>query len=243
MISHHNIVSRSLTSALMGALITAALARGPAASAEVLAHWRFEQVQNLKGDLAPSVVGQPLTSDDRRPSDPQPFVADDSGKGNLLEVRGGRASPNVFSENVPRAQVDGKPNTRSLTLKKGEYFSSTDRPLAYYDMQRSWSIDTSLMTNTPEYDQVFLCKEGARGSIIADLSIGYDSMQQEFYAEVKGADGKPYRALAPGAANAGKWYDIHAQGIYNPQSGQSTLLISAKSSGQVFCWHTIVDYF
>lgn len=35
---------------------------------EILAYWSFEQVQRLGGDTVPSMVGQPLSADDRRPA-------------------------------------------------------------------------------------------------------------------------------------------------------------------------------
>ena len=68
---------------------------------DTLAYWRFEQVRHLNRDISTAIIGKPLTADDRRPTDPQPFIFDNSGKGNFLQVRGSRASPNVFSDNVP----------------------------------------------------------------------------------------------------------------------------------------------
>jgi len=41
---------------------------------ELLAHWRFEMVQQLKGDTVSALAGKPLTADERRPTDPQPFL-------------------------------------------------------------------------------------------------------------------------------------------------------------------------
>ena len=211
-----------------------------AAHGEVLALWRFEQVQHDNGTKSAAITGTPLTADERKPIEPQPYGFDASGKGNLLEVRGNSASSTVFSDDVPEglpgARGIGEPNTRSLALKGREYFLTTNYPLAFSDLQKSWTIDASLMTKHPEYDQVFLCKEGSRGAIVADLSIGYDSMQQKFYAEVKGADGQAHRALATGAPGeagvvAGTWHDIHAQADYNARSGKSTLQVRVKPAG------------
>jgi hypothetical protein len=221
-----------LTPVLIGAFLTTSGVHGAPASGELLANWRFEQVQHLDGSQTPAAVGESLTADERRAAEPQPFGFDDSGKGNFLQVRGPKPSTTVFSDNVPASTVDGKPNTRSLALKGREYFLTPDYPLAFSDMQKGWSIEASVMTNHPEYDQVFLCKEGPRGAAIADVSIGYDSMQRKFYAEVKGADGQPNRALAQGPAAAGKWYDIRAQAAYNPESGRTTLQVGVKPSGQ-----------
>ena len=204
-----------------------------AAEREVLAHWRFEQIKHLKGDsLSISRVGQPLTASDRGSIEPQPYVQDESGKGNFLQVRGSRPSPNVFSDNVPSAKVDGKPNTRSLTIKKGEYFVNNDKPLAFYDMQKSWSIEASLVCNLLGLEQVFLCKEGPKGALAGDLSLGYDNMMKQYFIEVMGADGIPRRVGAGAEVVAGKWYDVRAQGNYDAKSGQTTLSIQVKPSGQ-----------
>ena len=90
------------------------------AEREVLANWRFEQIKHLKGDsVSVSIVGQPLTASNRGPIEPQPFVFDDSGKGNFLQAQTSKSAAIVFSDNVPSAIVNGKPNTRSLALKNG----------------------------------------------------------------------------------------------------------------------------
>ena len=45
-----------------------------------------------------SNIGQPLTANDRRPAKPQPFVYDDSGNGNFLQIHGSKPAVNVFSD-------------------------------------------------------------------------------------------------------------------------------------------------
>jgi len=122
---------------------------------EVLAHWRFDQIKHLRGDsTSVPEVGKPLSATDRGATEPQPYVADLSGKGNVLQVRGSKPSTNVFSANVPSAIVNGLPNTRSLALKNGEYVVTLDRPLAFYDMQKSWTIEASLFCNLLGTEQV-----------------------------------------------------------------------------------------
>jgi hypothetical protein len=97
---------------------------------KVLAHWRFEQVQHLDGTLSASIVGQPLSADDKgKPSEPQPYSFDSSGLENFLQTRNSRPSSIVFSDNVP--VVSGLLNTRSLVLKKGEYIVPFERSLNY----------------------------------------------------------------------------------------------------------------
>jgi len=204
-----------------------------AAEREVLANWRFEQVKHLKGDsLSSSIVGQALTAGNRGPAEPQPFVFDDSGKGNFLQAQGSKSSAIVFSDNVPSTMVNGQPNTRSLALKNGEYVVPFDRPLAYYDMQKSWSIEASLKCNLLGTEQVYLCKEGARSQLAGDVSIGFDNMYKKYFIEVMCADGVPRRIVAGDEVEVGKWYDVRAQADYDSKSGQTQLRFDVKSSGQ-----------
>ncbi|MDA3833631.1 MAG: family 43 glycosylhydrolase [Spirochaetales bacterium] len=199
---------------------------------KVLAHWRFEQIQNLDGELVSSVVGEPLTAGDRGSTDPQPYAYDDAGNKNFLQVRGSHTSPIVFSDDVPTTFVDGEPNTRSLAIKRGEYVVPFDRSLPYYDLRKSWTIEASLKCKLLGTEQVYLCKEGERGQIGGDVSIGFDNMLKRYFVEVMDADGKPHRIAAGNEVEAGKWYDVRAQANYDDKSGQTKLSIKMKASGQ-----------
>ena len=199
---------------------------------EVLAHWRFEQIYHQNGELTTSEVGEPLTSGNRGPSEPQPYVFDDSGNGNYLQVQGSKPSPNVFSDNVPTATVNGKANTRSLALKNGECVVTFDRPLSYDYMQKSWTIEASLMCNLLGTEQVYLCKEGAKGQLAGDVSIGFDNMYQKYFVEVMCADGIPRRIVAGDNVEAGKWYDVRTHAEYNSQSDKTILEIEVKPSSE-----------
>jgi len=214
------------------------------AEREVLANWRFEQIKHLKGDsVSVSIVGQPLTAGNRGPIEPQPFALDDSGKGNFLQAQGLKSAAIVFSDNVPSAIVNGKSNTRSLALKNGEYVVTFDCPLAYYDMRKSWSIEASLKCNLLGTEQVFLCKEGAKGQLAGDVSIGFDNMYKRYFVEVMCADGVPRRIVAGDDVEAGKWYDVRAQTDYDSKSGQTQLRFEVKSSGQTsFGKPTIISF-
>ena len=203
------------------------------AGSEVLAHWRFEQIKHLRGDsVSVSEVGKPLTASDRGPAEPMPYVQDLSGKGNFLQVRGSRPSPAVFSDNVPSKSVNGTTNARSLSLKKGEYVVTTDRTLAFYDMQKSWTIEASFQCNLPGTEQVYLCKEGPKGALTGDLSLGYDNMMKTFFVEVVDANLIPRRIGAGDQVVPGKWYDVRAQANYDVKSRQTSVKIELKPSEQ-----------
>jgi len=209
------------------------IANGASNQMEVLAHWRFEKVKHLRGDSTSlSSVGHSLTASERGPVDPQPFVFDESGKGNSLQVRGAKSSPNVFSDDVPVSLMNGQPNTRSLALKDGECVVTFDRPLAYYDMQKSWTIEASLRCNLLGTEQVFLCKEGAKGQLVGDVSIGFDNMYKKYFVEVMCADGVLRRIVTGDEVVAGKWYDVRAQANYDAKLGQTKLQLEVKASSE-----------
>ncbi len=198
----------------------------------ILAHWRFEQVQHLDGSLTPSVVGEPLTADDRQPSEPQPYGHDDSGNGNLLQVQGSRPSPNVCSDDVPFTQIDGKPNERSLTIKRATNMVSFDRPLPFLDLQKSWTIEASLKANLLGTEQVFLCKEGKRGQLVADVAIGFDNMHQQYFVEVLAQNEQSYRLVAGPVVEAGKWYDVKAHAQYDENANKTKVSLEVRASSQ-----------
>ncbi|MBP1638670.1 MAG: glycoside hydrolase family 43 [Bacteroidetes bacterium] len=230
---HVKNLNLALAFVFVGGLSGNSIVKGASSDGNLLAHWSFEQIKHLKGDsLSTPIVGQPLTADNRNPIEPQPYVFDESGKGNFLQVRGAKPSPIVFSDNVPVAQVDGKPNTRSLALKNGEYVVTFNRPLAYYDMQKSWTIEASLKCNLLGTEQVYLCKEGARGQMAGDVSIGFDNMCKKYFVEVMCADGVARRVVAGEEVEAGKWYDVRAQANYDSKSGQTQLRFEVKLSDQ-----------
>jgi hypothetical protein len=197
------------------------------AQSKVLAHWRFEQVQHLNGDSASTLI-----DGHQGPSEDQPFVFDESGKGNYLIIRGNMPSPNVLSDNVPSVLADGKPNSHSLSIKRSEYVVTYDQPLAYYDMRKSWTIEASLMCNLLGTEQVYLCKEGGRGHLAGDVSIGFDNMHTKYFVELMCADGVARRVVAGDKVEAGKWYDVRAHAVYDIKKDQTTMQIQVKSSTQ-----------
>jgi len=218
--------------ALFGAISCVSTENDTTLNVEVLAYWSFENIQHLNSDsVSVPVLGEPLTASDRGPAEPQPFVLDESGNGNFLQVRGSRPSPIVFSDNVPVANINGKPNTHSLAIKRGEYIVTFERPLPYIDMRKSWVIEASLMCNLLGTEQVYLCKEGARGQLAGDVSIGFDNMHVKYFVELMCADGVPRRVVAGDNVEAGKWYDVRAQAVYDIKKDQTTMQIQVKPSG------------
>jgi hypothetical protein len=229
--SHKIRIMKNIKTLLVVVLIGCNTIAAQESKNDVLAHWRFEQVQHLDGTLSASVIGQPLTADEKnKPSEPQPFIYDGSGNKNFVQSRNSKPSTIVFSDNVP--ETNGTTNTRSLALKKGEYVVSFERALNFYDLQKSWTIEASLMCNLLGTEQVFLCKEGAKGQLAGDVSIGYDNMLKQYFVEVMCADGVARRIGAGDTVKAGSWYDVRAQANYDAKNGQTKLQIEVKSSDE-----------
>jgi hypothetical protein len=227
---NHPDSSPRLISLIVAGAFSFAASLADTSADSLFAHWRFEQVQHLNGETTASVVGEYLTAEKGKASEPRPYVSDDSGKNNCLQSRNDRPSPNVFSDNVPAPQVDGRPNTRSLVLKRSEYVVPFMRPLPFYDMRKSWEIDASLMTHQLGTEQVFLCKEGQKGQMAGDVSIGFDNTLQQYFVEVTCADGVARRVAAGEKVEPDKWYDVRAKADFDAGNDRTTLQIVVKLS-------------
>lgn len=199
----------------------------------ILAYWNFEKIEHLDGSFSPSKPGESLIADEHhKPIEPNPYIADITGNGNLIQSNLAGNSPLLFSNNVPATEINGEPNIRSLSLKKGEYIVSELRPLPFYHMQKSWKIEVSLMNNSLGTEAVFLCKEGSEGQLSGDLSLGFDNMQKKYFVEVFCADGQPRRIVAGSEVEAGKWYDVCARADYDIKKDQTTMQIEVKASSE-----------
>lgn len=200
---------------------------------KVLVYWSFEHIKYPNGDsVSVPIVGQSQTNKNHNPIEPQSYVFDESGNGNFLQIQGIKKSSDVFSDDVPTSQVDGKSNTRSLVLRNGEYVVTFDRQLAYYNMQKSWTIEASLKCNLLGTEQVYLCKEGQKGQLFGDVSMGFDNMQKKYFVEIFCADGKPLRITAGDEVEAGKWYDVRAHANYDVEKNQTTMELEVKVSSE-----------
>ena len=213
-------------------LLATTASAGDTNKAKQLAYWSFEKVQHLSGDsVSASVVGQPLTSDKGKPAEPQPYVYDETGNGNLIQCNDYMPSPNLFSDDVPVTSIEGRPNTHSLLLKGREYVVPFNRSLPFYDIQQAWNISFSLKCNHLGTEQVYLCKEGTKGSIYADISIGFDPMEQRFFVQVADVDGQPQRLAAGSHVEGGRWYDVYARARYNEKKNETVLEFGVRLSG------------
>ncbi|MCH7396626.1 glycoside hydrolase family 43 protein [Belliella sp. DSM 107340] len=199
----------------------------------LIAHWSFENIQSLDGTIIPTKSGSILTQKDSKPADPSPFINDESGNGNLLEVKKQKAESMIFSSDVPFSTRNGQENKRSLEIKSGEFQVSFHRSLPYLDLSKSWEIELSLKTNLLGTEQVFLTKEGAKGQLVGDVSIGFDNMQKRYFVEVFCSDNIPRRIFAGNEVKAGQWYDLRAHTFYDEKTDSTTLNFEVKLSSNL----------
>lgn len=181
---------------------------------KLLASWSFNDLSSVKNDSLSLVLAQ-----------------DNTGKGNTLILGKNVRVSNLISDDVPYPSIDGHDNTASLILKRSEYVVPFDKALPFYDIQYGWNISLSLKCNLLGTEQVFICKEGLRGTLNGDISIGFDPMERKYFVEVSANNGNIYRIVSGDFVKAGEWYDVYADAVYNKETGQTVLNFGVKLSG------------
>lgn len=101
--------------------------------------------------------------------------------------------------------------------------------LFYADFRHSFKISFSACFNTQLTEQVFLCKEGLKGEIFADLMIGFDPGTEQIFAEIKDNRQKLHRIFAGEKAEKGKWFDITLQSEYKSPQKESEMTLTVRS--------------
>lgn len=101
--------------------------------------------------------------------------------------------------------------------------------LFYADFRHSFKISFSAYFNTQLTEQVFLCKEGLKGEIFADLMIGFDPGTEQIFAEIKDNRQKLHRIFAGEKAEKGKWFDITLQSEYKSPQKKSEMALTVRS--------------
>lgn len=63
-------------------------------------------------------------------------------------------------------------------------------------MRTAFGVSFSACFNTLLTEQAALCKEGGRGELYADLTVGYDPSTEQIFAEIKDRNGELHRIFA-----------------------------------------------
>lgn len=126
--------------------------------------------------------------------------------------------------------------TNGLHLNLKEYKLDFNHPLPYTDMQKCWNVKAELKCGTLGTEQVFVCKEGkgdhliGKKSLYGDISIGYDPMLGQFFAEVIDRNEEPHRIGAGLQVVTGEWYSVEASAQYDVLTDSTTLTLTVVSS-------------
>lgn len=129
-----------------------------------------------------------------------------------------------------------------LHLNVNEHVTPNRVPLFYADYRQQFNISFSLQCNTLGTEQVFLCKDGRAGEMNADLSVGYDPMMCQVFAEVKDGDGRLHRIGAGEAVRQGTWYDVKVGSRYDAKRKRSTLTLEVIPREEAGRGETDVTY-
>lgn len=116
-----------------------------------------------------------------------------------------------------------------LSLDRTTLMTSNRTSIFYADYRKSFEVSLSLKCHTWGTEQVFLCKEGGKREMFADLSIGYDPMQKRVFAEVKDRNGELHRVVAGPEVKMDTWYDVKVCADYDERHGESSLSLSVAS--------------
>lgn len=181
---------------------------------KLIASWSFEDLYPLRNDSINSLS-----------------AIDDTGNGNSLVIGKNIKVADIISDEVPYSTVNERNNAASLRLKRSEYIVPFDKYLPFCDMQYGWNINLSVKCNLLGTEQVFICKEGLRGSLNGDISIGFDPMECKYFVEVSADNGNVYRLAAGDLVKAGEWYDVYAEAVYDKKKKCSVLTFGVKNSG------------
>ena len=127
--------------------------------------------------------------------------------------------------------------TNEVHLNVKEYKLDFNHPLPYMDMQKCWSVSAELKCGTLGTEQVFVCKEGkgdhliGKKSLYGDISIGYDPMLGQYFAEVIDRNEIPHRIGAGEKTVKDKWYRVEASSQYNAIKDSSALVLKVTPLG------------
>lgn len=130
----------------------------------------------------------------------------------------------------------GNPDT-VIALNCNELVVDGNKPLFYADFRHGFDVDLSLCLNTRVTEQAFLCKEGPKGEVGGDLTIGFDPGEDKVFAEVRDGAGMLHRITAGDPVKMGQWINVSVSALSDGKNAELTLTVEpeggAKSSASV----------
>jgi hypothetical protein len=196
--------------------------------AATLAYWRMEQYQNLSNVVSNLAHGDGLTGSGGTPVDPRPYLYDNSGNGNLMQIfdTGGAE----FYNGVPAPTLgDGTPNTLASFHWGRDYYTDS-RPINSANLSGGWTIEASIMAQNLDAWQVWLGKD-SNLSGPGDFQIKLNPFNDEFFVEFRDSS-DTVRSLYTGVpATAGTWYDLVATADYDGTDTTLSLYFKPSTVG------------
>lgn len=113
-----------------------------------------------------------------------------------------------------------------IALNCQELVTNANTPLFYGDYRNSLDVEMDIKVNTYVTEQAFLCKEGAKGEMYGDLTIGFDPEEQKIFAEVKDGSGALHRIKAGEKVEMGVWHNIKVKCEAGQDDGKSVMTLA-----------------
>lgn len=116
-----------------------------------------------------------------------------------------------------------------IALDCQEYAVNPNNALFYADFRRNFCVDMDILLNTHVTEQAFLCKEGGKGEVGGDLTVGFDPGEEKIFAEVMDGDGQLHRITAGDPVSMGEWNRVTVSGEARGDSSEMTLTVQPAS--------------
>lgn len=118
----------------------------------------------------------------------------------------------------------------TITMDCKELATNNKVKLFYADYREQFEISASMCFETLVTEQAFICKEGLRGEMFADLTIGYDPGTEHIFAEVKDEEGQLHRIVAGARVTKGTWYDVKVKSVHDQKKHRSNMILAVTTS-------------
>lgn len=119
-----------------------------------------------------------------------------------------------------------------IALDCNELAVDGNKPLFYADFRRGFNVGLDICLNTRVTEQAFLCKEGPKGEVGGDLTIGFDPGEEKIFAEVRDADGQLHRITAGEPVKMGQWNSVSVSGASDGESAELTLTVKPEGGAE-----------
>lgn len=119
----------------------------------------------------------------------------------------------------------------TVLLNCNELSAGNRTPLFYADFRGGLKVSLDVKMNTRVTEQAFLCKEGARGEMAGDLTVGFDPGEEKIFAEAKDVQGALHRITAGGSVRMGVWNHVAVECVPDARGRRSVMTLTVRPDG------------